>query len=667
MASFLPAAACGKSAPPAPAPGGAEVGAAADASGPAADASAVASADGGAGPTATTATPPATGTTTADAAATTAASDDATAATTPAGDDAAAAPTPAPAAPVVEKGVALLVPKGEGFAPIACWVLPAPSSTWAEGGSPRWDSDSGCVARIAVGDRVVDPSGAAGRVTAVDATSVRADVGGAFLVVAPEGDRRLAGIYPVARGPLVALADVGRPATPVAVAPAVTAVDAAADAGPTAADVAPTPEADAAAAPTVEADAAPTPPPQGDDADPVPVAAPAGPSPYLPIASLPVTLHYVRDGLKGFAIQLSDAGIPGLANDFKVKRLPEGDDGAWCLSGTYFGDFPSADNTLKATGCYLARPDGLWHFETCPTSADADADPVKAGGTLDVPVPPMKETKLVAGEPEPDKVSGLAKAVIDGKPIDVQCDGSSDAGMSKSVEFSACASPLYGLVSTEGSWTEMQQLSCKSEVHLVAVEPGLHEPKSCLVEPGLVGAYRFTTRVYHAKDGKGRGTTGHYGLTLAMGDGCKLEASVEKRGIDDKAFAPEAVQKGKATLALGCDDAELGPNCWKLAVHLADAAGKGFDAVYTLGFKDGALRGAWHYDKGDLASGLSGLLQGKSGDGAALAFDRKQVDRQAECRAAFCSALPDGGEECSDDVDTCIHCKEIEVPCPVIP
>jgi len=170
--------------------------------------------------------------------------------------------------PLVEKAIALLVPFGEDYRAVACWVVPAAGEPWAPSGMPRWESDASCVALIAVGDKVFAEGGKSGSVTGIEGDKLRTDLGGPFLVIAPAGDRRLASIFPARSGPLASLltassapaaaepapsdptADVqGGSAPDVAAAPADTAAPLD-DVAPAPADVAVTADgaADAAAA-----------------------------------------------------------------------------------------------------------------------------------------------------------------------------------------------------------------------------------------------------------------------------------------------------------------------------------------------------------------------------------------------------------------------------------
>ncbi|MFO0749718.1 MAG: hypothetical protein U1F43_29220 [Myxococcota bacterium] len=287
------------------------------------------------------------------------------------------------------------------------------------------------------------------------------------------------------------------------------------------------------------------------------------------------------------------------------------------MRDTYHCATTSVAEQWHPTGCYLARKTGLWYFDACPTGAEvaaAMAAPEKAGGVLELPAD-LLQPKPEGDVPDPENATTIDQAK------GVACAKQHENGMSKEAENEICRSLAVGPLSISGSSVEMGQTSCQAASTLDAVEPGLH-PARCIHEAEVVGTWRFTTRVYRAKDAKALGAQGHYVLDVKLGDGCALTARLEKRGIGGKMFAPDEVQTGTGTLAQDCERSDDGTRCYRLETRLADKAGKGFDAVYTLLLDASAKRveGGWQYQHADLDTlGYGGLLQGDRGAGDAPA------------------------------------------------
>lgn len=116
------------------------------------------------------------------------------------------AAAPEPAVEARERAVTLLVPRGDDYTPIGCWIVPAPDASLHQEEMPRWAEREACLPFVAVDAPVFGGKTGVGTVTAVDGERVRTSASGAFLVVAPAGDRRLASIFPARRGVLEPLA-----------------------------------------------------------------------------------------------------------------------------------------------------------------------------------------------------------------------------------------------------------------------------------------------------------------------------------------------------------------------------------------------------------------------------------------------------------------------------
>lgn len=117
---------------------------------------------------------------------------------------------PEPAVEARERAITLLVPRGDDYTPIACWIVPAPDASLLQEEMPRWAERDACLPFVTVGAPVHGGNTGVGTVTAIDGERVQTSSSGAFLVVAPAGDRRLASIFPARRG---VLEPVAAPAT----------------------------------------------------------------------------------------------------------------------------------------------------------------------------------------------------------------------------------------------------------------------------------------------------------------------------------------------------------------------------------------------------------------------------------------------------------------------